>query len=85
MSMLVISRFVGRVLRFLGERSGVSTVEYALIVVAVIAIVGGGMALLGGNFEEMFLQIGDDISETRTEMQSVFGDGQTPAENTDSE
>ena len=80
--MSVISKLLGRVLRFLGERSGVSTVEYALIVVAVIAIVGGGMTLLGGNFEEMFEQIGTDISQTRTDMQDVFGDGETPAENT---
>ena len=76
--MSVISKILGRVLRFLGERSGVSTVEYALIVVAVIAIVGGGMTMLGGNFETMFTEIGNDIAQTRTDMQGVFGEGETP-------
>ena len=65
-----------RVLRFFGERSGVSTVEYALIVVAVIAIVGGGMTLLGGNFKGLFEQIGTDIETNQESMKEVFGDAE---------
>ena len=44
---------------FLNDVRGVSTVEYALMVVAVIAAVGGVAALLGGAFEDMF----DDLSK----------------------
>ena len=39
---------------FLKDSRGVSTVEYALIVVAVVAIVGTGAVFLGGQFETLF-------------------------------
>ena len=41
---------------------GVSTVEYALILVAVVAIVGGGMAALDDEFKALFNQVQDDIT-----------------------
>ena len=66
------SNMLGRFLRFIEERSGVSTVEYALIVVAVIAIVGGGMLLLGGNFKTLFKQIGTDMTAQKEAMKKVF-------------
>ena len=53
-----IGKHLGRFLRFVEDRTGVSTVEYALIVVAVIAIVGGGVGLLSGAFKTLF----DDLT-----------------------
>ena len=43
--------------RFFKESRAVSTVEYALIVVAVIAIVGGAAAILGGAFKGLFTEL----------------------------
>lgn len=53
--------------RFFKESRAVSTVEYALIVVAVIAIVGGAAALLGGAFKGLFENL-------KTEMQTAVAD-----------
>ena len=39
-----------------------STVEYALIVVAVVAIVGGAGVILSGAFEDLFNTLEDDLS-----------------------
>ena len=47
--------------RFFKESRAVSTVEYALIVVAVIAIVGGAAALLGGAFKDLFEDLEDKM------------------------
>ena len=48
--------------------AGVSAVEYALIVVAVIAIVGLGIGILGKGFKKLFqdlnTQMGDAVSNT---------------------
>ena len=44
-------------MRFLADLRGVSTVEYALIVVGIIGIVGAAALLLGGAFDEMFTQL----------------------------
>ena len=41
--------------------SGVSAVEYALIVVAVIAIVGVGIAILGDGFESLFKELNNEM------------------------
>ena len=49
-------------MRFLADLRGVSTVEYALIVVGIIGIVGAGVVLLGGAFTEMF----EELSERMT-------------------
>lgn len=40
--------------RFLRDNEGVSTVEYALIVVAVIAILGVAAGTIGGAFDTLF-------------------------------
>lgn len=50
---------------FSRKMSGVSTVEYALILVAVVAIVGGGMAFLRGEFTELFAEVGQSIDTNR--------------------
>ena len=54
--------FREQAVRFREDIRGVSTVEYALIVVAVIAIVGVAAALLGDAFETTF----SDLSERMT-------------------
>ena len=41
--------------------SGVSAVEYALIVVAVIAIVGLGIGILGKGFEDLFQELSGEM------------------------
>ena len=51
-----------QVARFRDDIRGVSTVEYALIVVAVIAIVGVAATLLGDAFETTF----EDLSDRMT-------------------
>ena len=51
-----------QVMRFRDDIRGVSTVEYALIVVAVIAIVGVAAGLLGDAFQSTF----EDLSERMT-------------------
>lgn len=43
------------------KMSGVSTVEYALILVAVVGIVAGGAVMLGGDFQQLFTDLGDEI------------------------
>ena len=43
--------------------SGVSAVEYALIVVAVIAIVGLGIGILGEGFEDLFKDLNNQMGE----------------------
>ena len=48
---------------YLVETSGVSTVEYALIVVAVIAIVGVGVATLGNAFDDLFTELSDEMGK----------------------
>ena len=39
---------------YLRATDGVSTVEYALIVVGIIGIVGAAVVILGGAFDSMF-------------------------------
>ena len=57
-----LTRFKQLAARFLADLRGVSTVEYALIVVGIIGIVGAAVVLLGGAFDEMF----DQLSERMT-------------------
>lgn len=52
----------GRIRSFVVDRAAVSTVEYALIVVAVIAIVGGAGVMLSGSFETLFTELGTDLT-----------------------
>ena len=55
-------RQLGRVLRFIEDKTGVSAVEYSLIIVAVIAIIGAGAAVLGGAFTGLFKNLSTDMS-----------------------
>ncbi len=57
-----IGRQLGRVLRFIEDKTGVSAVEYSLIIVAVIAIIGVGAGILGGAFKSLFTDLSTDMS-----------------------
>ena len=61
--------------RFVKESRAVSTVEYALIVVAVIAIVGGAALILGGAFKELFDDLGDEMTDGITDTADKAGQG----------
>ena len=50
-----------RTIAFFYDRRAVSTVEYALIVVAIVGIVAVGAATLGGTFNAMFSTLGTRI------------------------
>ena len=56
-TMRLKEKFLEPVLCFVRDRAGVSTVEYALIVVAVIAIVGAGAGMLAGAFDTLFTNL----------------------------
>lgn len=60
------SRLKLRAVRFLSDRKGVSTVEYALLVVGIIGIVGVGVAALSGAFEGMFQTLSDRLTAAVT-------------------
>ena len=65
---------LGRLLRFVKDKNGVSAVEYALIIVAIVAVVGGGVAILGEGFKDLF----QDVS---TQMQNAASDIDPGVEN----
>ena len=71
----VIGRAAGRIRDFFAESRAVSTVEYALIVVAVIAIVGIGAGMLSGAFKGLFTDLtdtmGDSVSDVQTEVSAT--------------
>ena len=58
--------WVRRLLALAADRRGVSTVEYALIVVAIIAIVGGVAAAMSNSYNNLFTNLGVDISNVVT-------------------
>ena len=60
----------GQFSRFAKDRQAVSTVEYALIVIAVIAIVGTGAALLGGAFNNLFAGLENNLNNTVADITS---------------
>ena len=60
--MNLIGKQLGRFLRFIDDKHGVSTVEYALIVVAVIGVVGVGAASLSGAFDTLFEDLTAEIA-----------------------
>ena len=64
-----IGRAAGRVRGFIAESRAVSTVEYALIVVAVIAIVGIGAAMLSGAFKGLFKDLTTEMGKSVDEVQ----------------
>ena len=61
------------VLAFLYSRRAVSTVEYALITIAVVSIVGGAIALLAGAFEGLFEDLQDELNTARSAAQTAGG------------
>ena len=63
-----IGRHLGRLLRFVKDKSGVSAVEYALIVVAVIAIIGAGVAVMGGAFKGVFKEASVQLSKAQSKV-----------------
>ena len=75
--MVLIVRFMDwlreQVVRFRDDIRGVSTVEYALIVVAVIAIVGVAAGLLGDAFSTTF----EDLSERMTDAAAAVSSAAT--------
>ena len=72
-------RPVAFVRRFLGERRGVSTVEYALIVVAVIAIIGVVAAQMSEAFQDLFTNLAAEMTTGVAEVADAGGGGATPA------
>lgn len=71
----MIGRAASRVRVFFAESRAVSTVEYALIVVAVIAIVGIGAGMLSGAFKGLFTDLtttmGDSVSDVKTKVSAT--------------
>ena len=74
LSMRTLQMFVSRALAFLYDCRGVSTVEYALIVVAIIGIVGVGAGLLTDAFEGLFGDLADQMADAADD---VAGDVNT--------
>ncbi|MYE81109.1 MAG: Flp family type IVb pilin [Gammaproteobacteria bacterium] len=66
-------RAAGWIRRFAADRRGVSTVEYALIVVAVIAIVGAVAATMGDAFDQLFTDLSTEMQDGLTEAQTTGG------------
>ena len=60
---LFLRLVVARIASFISDLRGVSTVEYALMVVAVIAAVGLAAGLLGDAFEDLFTDLAKDMTE----------------------
>ena len=60
-----------QMMRFRDDIRGVSTVEYALIVVAVIAIVGVAAAILGNAFESTFKDLSDRMTGAAAHVSSA--------------
>ena len=56
---------------FRADTRGVSTVEYALIVVAIVAIVGGGATMLSNSFGQLFASLNTEIQDGVTQAASV--------------
>ena len=51
-----------RLAGFAGDRRGVSTVEYAIMIVAVIGVVGAGAVVMGDGFDTLFESLSTEIS-----------------------
>lgn len=60
------------VARFLGDERAVSTVEYALIVVAIIAILGVAAGALGGAFGTLFNNLADEMNSGFNNVRSAI-------------
>lgn len=58
-----LQRLTGRFAAFLRDNRAVSTVEYALITVAVVTVVGVGALALQGAFDGLFQQLETELEE----------------------
>ena len=67
-----IGRHLSRFRSFLQDKTGVSAVEYALIVVAVVGIVGVGIATLSEEFQAIFDQAELSLTEAKDEVQDLI-------------
>ena len=74
-----IGKHLGRLLRFIDDKCGVSTVEYALIVVAVIGVVGVGAASLSGAFDTLFTDLTTQIADASDAVSTAAQGGPAPA------
>ena len=74
-----IGKHLGRLLRFIDDKWGVSTVEYALIVVAVIGVVGVGAAALSGAFTTLFADLTTEIAAASDDVSTAATGGPAPA------
>ena len=66
-----LGRQLGRVLRFFEDKTGVSAVEYSLIIVAVIAIIGAGAAVMGDAFDDLFKSLSTDMKGSVSAVQQA--------------
>ena len=66
-------RLFARAKAFLAVKRAVSTVEYALIVVAVVAVVGTGAAILGGAFKGLFEEMEDQMEAAEKSVKKAGG------------
>ncbi|MDE0225712.1 MAG: hypothetical protein OXP28_11300 [Gammaproteobacteria bacterium] len=57
-----VARIAAKVSAFMADIRGVSTVEYALMVVAIIAAVALAAGFLGNAFEELFKDLSDEMT-----------------------
>ena len=73
--MLWLSKQLRKLGQYAREKSAVSTVEYALIVVAVIGIVGLGVTTLSGAFDDMFDDLEDELNKATSLTLSKAGAG----------
>ena len=74
-----VGRACARAVRFLRDTHAVSTVEYALIVVAVIAIIGVAAGTLSGAFKDLFGKLETEIGVgINTVKESAKTGGTTP-------
>ena len=56
------------------KMSGVSTVEYALILVAVVAVVGVAAAAMQGSLDNLFDELAADITAVEGDLDSADND-----------
>ena len=66
--MKTLKEFARRAFAYFTDRTGVSTVEYALILVAVIAIVGVAGLTLQDQFEDLFKDLGTQIEAAQKKL-----------------
>ena len=64
-------RLQAQAMRFLLDVRGVSTVEYALIVVAIIAVVAVAAGLLGDAFTTTFADLSSRMTDAADEVSSA--------------